>query len=102
TLGGRNQTLTLGAEVRHERMSDPTTLVLETPEGGATDAPSKTEQTNIGLYAESNIQWNDRLTLTPALRLDWADTFGFNASPSLNATYAFDDEWSMKVGLARA
>ncbi|MDH2328424.1 FepA family TonB-dependent siderophore receptor [Cereibacter sp. SYSU M97828] len=96
TLGGRDQALTLGAEVRHERMEDQSTLTLD---GGT---PSKLDQTNIGIYAENNIQWDDRLTLTPALRMDWADTFGFNASPSLNATYAFTDEWSMKVGVARA
>ncbi|WP_295044773.1 FepA family TonB-dependent siderophore receptor, partial [uncultured Paracoccus sp.] len=98
TLGGRDQTLTLGAEIRHERMSDPSTPVLDT----GSDQASKTDQTNIGIYAEDNIQWNDRLTLTPALRLDWADTFGVNVSPSLNATYDFNDSWSMKVGVARA
>ena len=102
TIAGRNQTMTLGAEIRHERMSDPTTNLLPSPEGDPTDSPSKTDQTNLGLYAESNIEWNDQLTLTPALRLDWADTYGFNASPSLNATYAFNDEWQMKMGVARA
>ncbi|WP_220432244.1 FepA family TonB-dependent siderophore receptor [Falsirhodobacter xinxiangensis] len=95
TIAGREQSLTLGAEVRHERMND---------NGNPLDngAPSKLDQTNIGLYAENNILWDDRLTLTPAVRVDWADTYGFNASPSLNATYAFTDEWSMKVGVARA
>ncbi len=96
TMAGRPQTLTVGAEVRHERMEDNSTPTL-----GGGDA-SKLNQTNIGIYVENNILWDDRLTITPALRMDWADTFGTNASPSLNATYAFTDEWSMKVGVARA
>ena len=95
-FAGRESTTTFGAEIRHERIDDPTTPIL-----GTTSA-SKTEQTNIGLYVESNIQWDHRLTLTPALRVDYADTYGVNISPSINATHQINDEWQLKIGLARA
>lgn len=108
-LGGKPQVVTLGAEYRGEFMKDPvsnrqdlTDIVIPgiDPEGDNRD--SKTDQYTIGLYVENNILWNDRLTLTPGLRFDHNSNFGSNWSPSLNATYDFNEEWSMKVGVARA
>ncbi|RWR27038.1 TonB-dependent siderophore receptor [Sinirhodobacter populi] len=91
---GHESMLTLGAEYRGESMDDPTP--------GPSATGSSSDQYLLGLYAEANIMWGDKLTLTPGMRYDYADTFGSNLSPSLNATYAFTDEWSMKVGIARA
>ena len=110
-LGTKRSRLTLGAEYRGEFMEDsvsirgslPPDLGEDTgvdPDGESRDP--KIDQHTIGLYVESNIEWDDRLTLTPALRFDYNDNFGSAWSPSLNATYAFNDEWSMKLGVARA
>lgn len=90
-LAGRDSNVTLGGEIRAEKMA-----------GREFESGEHDSQNLLGLYAEANILWNDKLTLTPGLRYDHSDTFGGNASPSLNATYAFTDEWSMKLGLARA
>lgn len=63
SLGGREQTITLGAELRHERMNDPSTPRLESPEGDPTtgtlvnvsrgsvvDDPALTALPNVTLY----------------------------------------------------
>ncbi|MFC3058608.1 FepA family TonB-dependent siderophore receptor [Paenirhodobacter populi] len=107
-IGGKHLSLTLGADFRYEKMDDAVSNTQSIPgiiPGTTTDPDSRdstTDQTLLGLYAESNIVWNDALTLTPALRLDHADTFGDNISPSLNATYQLNDNWQMKAGIARA
>lgn len=110
-LGTRRSRLTLGAEYRGEFMEDGVSIrgsldpdlggeIGVDPDGANRDP--KIDQHLIGLYAESNIEWSDQLTLTPGLRFDYSDSFGSAWSPSLNATYAFNDEWSMKLGIARA
>ncbi|SFX98374.1 outer membrane receptor for ferrienterochelin and colicins [Paracoccus pantotrophus] len=99
TLGTRDSRLTFGAEYRGEFLDDENATQVSNVNDGQ---PLSDEQHMLGLYAEANVMWNDRLTLTPGLRYDYGDTFGSNLSPSLNATYEFSDEWSMKVGLARA
>ncbi len=118
-LAGRSSMVTLGAEYRGEFMNDPASIRnnLNDPATGLPDPDlgtdfgvdedwqnrdPKTEQQMLGLYAEANIEWDDRLTLTPGLRFDYSDTFGQNWSPSLNATYEFSSEWTMKLGVARA
>lgn len=110
-LGTKRSMLTLGAEYRGEFMDDPVSIGNELPpelvgetgvDGLAGNRDPKTEQTMIGLYAEANIEWNEQFTLTPGLRFDHSSDFGTAWSPSLNATYAFSDEWTMKLGVARA
>ncbi|WP_347265897.1 FepA family TonB-dependent siderophore receptor [Paracoccus sp. (in: a-proteobacteria)] len=109
TLAGRDASLTLGGELRHERLNDAISNQMGVNGGsipGTESDPALRDpemtQLTAGLYAEANIYVSDRLTLTPGLRLDHGDTFGFNASPSLNASFKIDDAWTMKVGVARA
>ncbi|HEY0212506.1 MAG TPA: FepA family TonB-dependent siderophore receptor [Paenirhodobacter sp.] len=107
-IGGKRQTLTFGADFRYETMEDSVSNSATVPgtipgtETNVANRDASTDQTLIGLYAESNIAWSDALILTPALRLDHGDTFGDNISPSLNATYHFNDNWQAKAGIARA
>lgn len=107
-IAGKSLALTLGADLRYESMDDGVSNSLSVPgqiPGTVTDADSRdptTDQTLIGLYAEANIAWSDDLTLTPALRLDHADTFGDNISPSLNATWQVNENWQVKGGIVRA
>ena len=104
---GRPSALTLGAEARYERLDlgDYSSFVSITSDDGGIDSSSGdelTEQLNLGLYLEDNIEWTDRLTLTPSVRVDWADSFGYNWSGGLNASYAVNSEWTVKGGVARA
>ena len=107
-LLNRNASVTLGGELRYERLdlSDYTLRGLEFDYGDtnadADDNDPISSQLNIGLFAESNIEWNDRLTITPSVRVDWANTFGTNLSGSLNASYALSSNWTVKGGVARA
>lgn len=110
-LGTRRGVVTLGAEYRGEFMNDPVSIGNALPpelvpdtgvDPDAENRDPETDQTLLGLFAEANIEWDDRLTLTPGLRLDQSSDFGTHWSPSLNVTYQFDAEWSMKAGIARA
>jgi ferric enterobactin receptor len=111
-LLGKDSSLTLGAEIRHERLNDPIsttqTITSTTGEGidgtetGVADRQTVMTQVTAGIYAEANIYWSDALTLTPALRLDQNEYFGLNASPSLNAALKLSDSWTAKFGIARA
>ena len=112
TLAGKASRVTFGAEYRGEFMDDPYSIrntidddsIVD--ESGVDPDPDnrdpKTEQNTIGLYAEANIEWTDQLTLTPGLRFDYNDNFGSNWSPSLNAEYQINSEWTVKAGVARA
>ncbi|WP_353474747.1 FepA family TonB-dependent siderophore receptor [Salipiger sp. H15] len=105
TLLGRPSALTLGAELRHEKLDlgDYSSFAtVESDEFDPAGGAEVTEQTTIGLYLEDNIEWTDRLTLTPSVRLDHADTFGYNWSGGLNASYAINSSWTLKGGVARA
>ncbi|VDC33437.1 FepA family TonB-dependent siderophore receptor [Pseudogemmobacter humi] len=99
SIFSREGKLTLGGEYRGEILDDENATGASNINSGQ---PLHDEQHQIGLYAEANILWGESLTLTPGLRYDYGDTYGSNWSPSLNATYAFNDEWSMKLGIARA
>lgn len=109
-LAGRDSMLTLGAEVRHEKIDDPSSITVTLPdtitdpdlENDPSNRDTQLSQTTIGLYAEANIEWDDRLTLTPGIRFDHNDGFGSNISPSLNAEYMVNDQVKVKVGVARA
>jgi len=107
-LLGKPAAITLGTELRYERLDlgrySASSLNFDYGDisADAEDNDPISEQTTIGLYAEANIEWSDRLTLTPALRADWADTYGANLSGGLNATYAINDAWTIKGGVARA
>lgn len=60
----------------------------------------KKEFYQYGLFAEDN--WNiiDPLTLTFGARYDKHEDFGDNISPRVYATYAINDNWTIKGGVA--
>ncbi|NPD16979.1 FepA family TonB-dependent siderophore receptor [Xinfangfangia sp. D13-10-4-6] len=110
SIGGKETSLTLGAEYRREKKDDLATLRQATLPGvvipGTPTDPADrnpiSKQSMLSLYAEANIYWTESLTLTPGVRLDQASTFGSNFSPSLNGTWVINNEWTMKFGVARA
>lgn len=104
TLFGRNAKLTFGAELRHQRLdlSNYKSFANSDFLGSDHEADPITSQLNIGLYAEGNIEWNDKLTVTPLIRVDYVENTGTAVSGGLNLTYALTDEWTIKGGVARA
>tara|TARA_Y100000780_G_scaffold232063_1_gene260715 strand:+ start:2534 stop:4747 length:2214 start_codon:yes stop_codon:yes gene_type:complete len=103
-LFGKATTYTAGVEYRGEEIDQSIPANVLT--NGATRDEFQTDDSKTqdlyGVYVEANILATEKLTLTPGIRQDHSDKFGSATSPSLNATYDFTDEWSMKAGVAQA
>lgn len=107
TLLGRPSALTLGAEIRWEQLdisNYESFATIEAADGSINSATASgiSDQTTLGLYVEENIEVTDRLTVTPAARVDLADTFGTTVSGGMNAAYEITPEWTVKAGVAKA
>ncbi|QPM91856.1 FepA family TonB-dependent siderophore receptor [Pseudooceanicola algae] len=107
---GHETVWTLGGEVRYERMNN-TDLITSRGDidfdygdtsASAADRDPISSQTIIGLYGEANILYGDATTITPAFRVDYADTFGMNVSGGLNASVDVSPSWKIKTGYAAA
>ena len=103
-------TLTTGAEFRGERLYNPLTDKQTLPDdfdfGDLVVDPSARDPESdsylVGLYLEDNYQVTPDWYVTPGLRFDYHSEGGTNWSPSLNTTWQFSDNWSVKGGISRA
>ena len=100
--------LTLGVQLSDQRRSATSSL------GALGFHPEGTDR-KIGLYAQGELVWNDRLTLIPGVRVDFGDLRPGEAalaagarkqtetavSPKLAAMYRIDDNWSVFGSVAR-
>ncbi|MCS2158147.1 TonB-dependent siderophore receptor [Scandinavium sp. H11S7] len=102
-----NQTLTLGTEWNQQRMKDMASNT-QTFMGGTLPGYSSTNRSPysqaeiFSLFAEDNIEVTDTTMLTPALRFDHHSIVGDNWSPSLNLSQGLWDDFTLKMGIARA
>ncbi len=97
-LGGLPHQLTLGAQLRHDRL-DPVGLYLSTRrERTSTTVESEVRQTQGGLYGELGTRWNPWLRSVVGLRADWAD-FDVSSSIPENTGKANDNLVSPKLSL---
>ncbi|MRS15455.1 TonB-dependent siderophore receptor [Enterobacteriaceae bacterium RIT691] len=102
-----NQTLTLGTEWNQQKMKDNASNT-QTFMGGAIPGYSSTNRSPysqaeiFSLFAEDNIEVTDTTMLTPALRFDHHSIVGNNWSPSLNLSQGLWDDFTLKMGIARA
>ncbi|KAF7276608.1 hypothetical protein GWI33_010034, partial [Rhynchophorus ferrugineus] len=62
----------------------------------------KSDAYSIGLYLEDNYQVTTDWFITPGIRFDYHSEAGTNWSPSLNSTWQFSENWSVKGGVSRA
>lgn len=108
---GVAQTATLGTEWNQQRMKDGSSIgqALEgTRTGGAIDGVDSTNRNPyasahiFSLFAEDNIELTDSTMLTPGLRYDLHSEAGNNWSPSLNLSQELGDNFTLKMGIARA
>lgn len=106
-----DQNLTLGTEWNQQKMKDGTSTgqaLTGTNTGGAisgvgTGTRSPYSQAQIfSMFAEDNMDITDSTVLTPAIRFDHHSIVGTNWSPSLNLTQQLTNEWTLKMGIARA
>ncbi|QOV65208.1 TonB-dependent siderophore receptor [Kosakonia pseudosacchari] len=101
------QNLTLGAEWDHQSMKDYTSNT-QTFMGGNIPGYSSTGRSPysdadiFSVFAEDNIELTDSTMLTPALRFDHHTIVGNNWSPSLNLSQGLGDDFTLKMGIARA
>ncbi|MDH2242027.1 FepA family TonB-dependent siderophore receptor [Pseudomonas sp. GD03909] len=106
----RHQVLTVGAEWNRQELDDPSTFNrnigddgwYELPNSSADARSSEMDATLMAIYVEDNIELTPSWILTPGLRVDHHDQFGFNWSPSLNSSYQLTDSITLKGGVARA
>ncbi|XXD10740.1 siderophore enterobactin receptor FepA [Klebsiella sp. R445] len=102
-----NQNLTLGTEWNQQRMKDKAsntqTFMGGTIPGYDSTGRSPYSKAEIfSLFAEDNIELTDTTILTPALRFDHHSIVGNNWSPSLNLSQGLWDDFTLKMGIARA
>lgn len=102
-----NQNLTLGSEWNQQRMKDKAsnTQALsggEIPGYDSTGRSPYSKAEIFSLFAENNMELTDTTMLTPALRFDHHSIVGNNWSPSLNLSQGLWDDFTLKMGIARA
>ncbi|CAK7065415.1 FepA family TonB-dependent siderophore receptor [Pseudomonas sp. S 311-6] len=109
-IGGIEQMLTLGGEFKRESLDDPGSLRalalgardFEPVGVPGRDGDSKVAYNSFAIWAEDNIRVTEAFTLTPTVRFNHHQEFGNNVSPGLTASYAINDVWTVRGGIARA
>ena len=102
-----NQTLTLGTEWTQQKLKDELSN-SQTFMGGAIpgyDSANRSPYSKakiFSLFAEDNMELTDSTMLTPGLRFDHHTVTGDNWSPSLNLSQGLGDDFTLKMGIARA
>jgi outer membrane receptor for ferrienterochelin and colicin len=102
-----NQNLTLGTEWNQQRMKDmssntQTFMGGNIPGASSTDRSPYSQAEIFSLFAENNMELTDSTMLTPGLRFDHHSVVGDNWSPSLNLSQGLGDDFTLKMGIARA
>ncbi len=102
-----NQTLTLGTEWNQQRMKDmlsnsQTFMGGNIPDSNSTGRSPYSQAEIFSLFAEDNMALTDSTMLTPALRFDHHSIVGNNWSPSLNLSQGLGEDFTLKMGIARA
>ncbi|MGP5495579.1 FepA family TonB-dependent siderophore receptor, partial [Psychrobacter celer] len=103
-------TLTAGAEFRGEKLDNPVVSDMTFEDGfefGDVETdPDKRDPTSdaylVGAYLEDNYEITPDWYITPGLRFDYHSEAGSNWSPSINTTWHFSPDWSVKAGVSRA
>lgn len=103
-------TLTAGAEFRGEKLDNPVVSDMTFEDGfefGDVETdPDKRDPTSdaylVGAYLEDNYEITPDWYVTPGLRFDYHSEAGSNWSPSINTTWHFSPDWSVKAGVGRA
>ncbi|WP_172695929.1 TonB-dependent receptor domain-containing protein, partial [Escherichia coli] len=102
-----NQNLTLGSVWNQQRMKDNASNTQTLSDGSipgydSTGRSLYSQAEIFSLFAENNMELTDTTMLTPALRFDHHSIVGNNWSPSLNLSQGLWDDFTLKMGIARA
>ncbi|MFP1723279.1 TonB-dependent siderophore receptor [Lonsdalea quercina] len=102
-----SQTATVGVEWSEQKMKDPTST-SQALSGGTIDGYSDGTRSDkmsariASVFAEDNIELTPSTMLTPALRFDQHSIAGGNWSPGINLSQELGDDFTLKLGIARA
>lgn len=104
---GVNQTLTFGSEWNQQRMKDmesntQTFMGGNIPGRKSTHRSPYSEANIFSLFLENNMELTDSTMLTPGVRYDHHSIVGDNWSPALNLSQGLWDDFTLKMGIARA
>ncbi|MDN0088122.1 TonB-dependent siderophore receptor [Yersinia nurmii] len=105
---GINQIVTIGAEWNDQKMHDPASNTQTTIEGGSVGGlndsgrNTRTSAQIASLFVEDNIELTETTMLTPAVRYDHHSKAGSNWSPGVNLSQELGDNFTLKMGIARA
>ncbi|KOC91319.1 TonB-dependent siderophore receptor [Winslowiella iniecta] len=102
-----NQTATIGTEWNQQRMKDSSSNTQALSSGdiagiSSTNRSPYSSAEIFSLFAEDNMELTDSTMLVPGLRFDHHTIVGNNWSPSLNLTQGLADDFTLKMGIARA
>ncbi|MEQ9885238.1 TonB-dependent siderophore receptor [Pectobacterium zantedeschiae] len=103
-----DQVLTFGVEWNEQKMTDPVSNSQTTTEAGSVGSLSSSGRSEksaarlASAFVEDNVQLTQSTILTPALRVDHHSTAGTNWSPSLNLSQELGEDYTLKLGIARA
>ncbi|WP_420841470.1 TonB-dependent siderophore receptor [Erwinia endophytica] len=102
-----NQTATMGVEWAGQKMKDPASMTQTLQGGTIADFPGGSRSDKISariasIFAEDNIEATGSTMLTPGLRFNHHSEVGNNWSPSLNISQGLGDDFTLKLGIARA
>ncbi len=104
---GVQQTATFGAEWNEQKMKDLASNTQDM-QGGDIEGVDSTHRSPyasariFSLFAEDNLELTDTTMLVPGLRFDHHSVSGTNWSPSLNLSQELGDDFTLKMGIARA
>ncbi len=108
SAGAWENFLTFGMQLSEQKRSATSSV------GSLAFHPEGTDR-KLGIYAQGELVWNDRLTLIPGVRVDFGELTPSDAavaaggtkqsetaiSPKLAAMYKFNDSWSIFGSVAR-
>ncbi len=96
-----SQDLTIGGELRYEKLKDPDNLGKENSVIGGSGSPVA-DLFTAALFLEDQVHFTDRLKLTTGLRYDYHENFGSHFSPKAYLNYDLSDSITIKAGWAQA
>jgi len=104
---GFNQTATFGTEWNDQQMKDPASNTQAMSGGNISgvDSTNRSPYSSaqiFSLFSQDNIALTDSTMLVPGLRFDHHSIVGTNWSPSLNLSQQLNDDFTLKMGIARA
>jgi outer membrane receptor for ferrienterochelin and colicins len=94
----RTNTLTLGAQVRQQRLDG--VAVQDAVPAGLLANPDSISRDAWAVFGENDFDIGNDFILTTGARLDHDERYGNHVSPRVYGVYTIDDAWTLRGGIA--